>query len=192
MGLLDEAIREHLELKRRRGADATEVARQEQEAFGPARRGDVEAATATAEPEPALDAPGEFAAEEQTVLHVVPQPDPAAAAEAPVHHLHEHEEQHEPPRPHGDPADQLPHVEAAPVQEHRVVEPPAPPPAAPPAPERAPEPEPEPAPAPPRAEDEPAAPEGEDVLEEMPEFLQETPEHDRLWFEQRPPRDFDF
>ncbi|MEA2244167.1 MAG: hypothetical protein QOD24_3723, partial [Solirubrobacteraceae bacterium] len=35
-------------------------------------------------------------------------------------------------------------------------------------------------------------PEGEDVLEETPEFLQETPEHDRLWFEQRPPRDFNF
>ena len=35
-------------------------------------------------------------------------------------------------------------------------------------------------------------PEGDDVLEETPEFLQETPEHDRLWFEQKPPRDFDF
>ena len=35
-------------------------------------------------------------------------------------------------------------------------------------------------------------PESEDVLEETPEFLQETPEHDRLWFEQKPPRDFDF
>ena len=34
--------------------------------------------------------------------------------------------------------------------------------------------------------------EGEDLLEETPEFLQETPEHDRLWFEQKPPRDFDF
>jgi len=32
----------------------------------------------------------------------------------------------------------------------------------------------------------------EDVLDETPEFLQETPEHDRLWFEQKPPRDFDF
>ncbi len=30
------------------------------------------------------------------------------------------------------------------------------------------------------------------MLEETPEFLQDTPEHDRLWFEQRPPRDFDF
>ena len=35
-------------------------------------------------------------------------------------------------------------------------------------------------------------PESEDVLEETPDFLQETPEHDRLWFEQRPPRDFDW
>jgi hypothetical protein len=34
--------------------------------------------------------------------------------------------------------------------------------------------------------------EGEDVLEETPDFLQDTPDHDRLWFEQRPPRDFDF
>ena len=32
----------------------------------------------------------------------------------------------------------------------------------------------------------------DDLLEETPEFLQDTPEHDRLWFEQRPPRDFDF
>ena len=30
------------------------------------------------------------------------------------------------------------------------------------------------------------------VLEETPDFLQETPEHDRLWFEQKPPRDFDW
>src|SRR2546423_13764122 len=38
MGLLDEAIREHLELKRRRGADPTEVERLEREALGPVRR----------------------------------------------------------------------------------------------------------------------------------------------------------
>jgi hypothetical protein len=35
-------------------------------------------------------------------------------------------------------------------------------------------------------------PKDEDVLEETPEFLQDAPEHDRLWFEQKPPRDFDF
>src|SRR5690242_21612675 len=38
MGLLDDAIREHLELKRRRGADPAEIERDEQEALGPVRR----------------------------------------------------------------------------------------------------------------------------------------------------------
>ena len=47
---------------------------------------------------------------------------------------------------------------------------------------RAREPEPEP----------PAEPADHDELEETPEFLQETPEHDKLWFEQKPPKDFDF
>ena len=41
MGLLDDAIREHLELKRRRGADADEVARQEHEALGDPRMPEV-------------------------------------------------------------------------------------------------------------------------------------------------------
>ncbi|MFT4036495.1 MAG: hypothetical protein QM679_13055 [Patulibacter sp.] len=34
MGILDDAIREHLELKRRHGADSAEVARQEREVLG--------------------------------------------------------------------------------------------------------------------------------------------------------------
>ncbi len=38
MGLLDEAIREHMELKRLRGADPGEVARQERDALGPVVR----------------------------------------------------------------------------------------------------------------------------------------------------------
>jgi hypothetical protein len=38
MGLLDDAIREHLELKRRRGADAGDISRQESDALGPVRR----------------------------------------------------------------------------------------------------------------------------------------------------------
>lgn len=42
-------------------------------------------------------------------------------------------------------------------------------------------------------ESEPAAPRAdEDVLEETPDFLEETPEDDQLWFEQKPPKDFDF
>ena len=39
MGDLDDAIREHLELKRRRGADPDEVAREEHEALSPVTRG---------------------------------------------------------------------------------------------------------------------------------------------------------
>jgi hypothetical protein len=45
----------------------------------------------------------------------------------------------------------------------------------------------------PAEESEPAAPRAdEDVLEETPDFLEETPEDDQLWFEQKPPKDFDF
>ena len=213
MGLLDEAIREHLELKRRRGADSAEITRQEQEAFGPARRGDLEAVHVAPDngrghedAEPALDAPAEFAADEApTRLHAV---DEGPILDEPPH-IHTDDEPptvSDPPRPHGDPADHLPHaephvephIEPAPVQERRVV-----PPAAAPAsqPTRAfdadevreasgLEAEAE-APVAPERPDEGTGEEG-DVLEETPEFLQETPEHDRLWFEQRPPRDFDF
>ncbi|HWT91592.1 MAG TPA: hypothetical protein VN238_01240, partial [Solirubrobacteraceae bacterium] len=58
MGLLDDAIREHLELKRAHGADPGEVARQEQEALGNPRGGGydappADAAPAAAAPEPA-------------------------------------------------------------------------------------------------------------------------------------------
>ena len=35
-------------------------------------------------------------------------------------------------------------------------------------------------------------PSGDDVLEETPDFLRDTPESDRLWFEQGKPKDFDF
>ncbi|MFY9264933.1 MAG: hypothetical protein WAO61_05860, partial [Solirubrobacterales bacterium] len=31
-----------------------------------------------------------------------------------------------------------------------------------------------------------------DVLEDTPEFFEETPEYDRLWFEEKSPKNFDF
>ena len=160
MGLLDDAIREHLELKRRHGADPSEVERQEQEALGPARReaapppgdfedeaGPVSAGTLDDEDEPYDDEPADDDEPEPSV--------PAGEPEAPV----------APPAPEDsadDPAvldaDDVPDVD----------------------------------PAPPPEPDDLAAGEREDVLEETPDFLQETPEHDRLWFEQKPPRDFEF
>src|SRR5205085_6593813 len=55
MGLLDEAIKEHLDLKRRRGADPDDVAREEREALGPAVR-EVRESMGSAEGPPTADA----------------------------------------------------------------------------------------------------------------------------------------
>src|SRR6187431_159018 len=52
MSILDDAIREHLELKRAHGADEAEIKRLEDEAFGPPGRPD--------EPDPFAEAPTEF------------------------------------------------------------------------------------------------------------------------------------
>jgi hypothetical protein len=148
MGMLDDAIREHLELKKRSGAPEDEVLRQEAEVFGPPRT------AAVPPPEPAPAEPVEAAEPEPVAAEPEPMPEPDPVRE---------------PEP-----DPLPAAE----------------------PETAARTEPEP-----WLEDEPdEVPAAdalqhagdEDVLEETPEFLQETPEHERLWFEQRPPRDFDF
>jgi hypothetical protein len=98
MGLLDDAIREHLELKRRRGADATEISRQESDALGPVRRSPegvpdlsdlppLQAAAAADGPDASGGLPPEPAGWEQEV-HTPPsgpiyEPPPVPAAPAP-------------------------------------------------------------------------------------------------------------
>jgi hypothetical protein len=156
MGLLDDAIREHLELKRRHGADPDEISRQEREALGAPVRGEFAKPADEAEADEALEE--ESVTDEPEPLPGEPEPEPA-------------------PEPDPEPGTE---------EDPWLVE------------DLADEPEPEPEPEPEaerRPEPEAAAPtdeeRGEDVLEETPEFLQETPEHDRLWFEQKPPRDFD-
>ena len=57
MGILDEAIREHLELKRQHGADESELQQLEDEAFGPPGRPGDDAS------DPAAEAPTEFMAQ---------------------------------------------------------------------------------------------------------------------------------
>jgi hypothetical protein len=211
MGLLDDAIREHLELQRRRGADPTEVARAEQEALGPVRR---EPAATPPQPddlaethhdedhhddEPGLAPPERMAqsgiAEEAAPVHEDEDPraerrdEPTSRhdPDAPVRDTWESEPEPptrasdlaeaeretaraaESPRERRDPLDQ-------PTTEYRVED------YAPPRRDRRKD---------ESAESRPETPD-EDVLEETPDFLQETPEHERLWFEQRPPRDFDF
>ena len=162
MGLLDDAIREHLELKRKHGADpdeaATAASEQETELFdaGPGQETELE------EPEGALDEPESALDEPETALD---QPGEAPQGEAEFEGVPEPENM--PPSPAPFDADTA--FEGFSERD---------------APDEGEEEEPEDRHEPDR--DEP------DVLEDTPDFLQETPEHDRLWFEQKPPRDFDF
>jgi hypothetical protein len=212
MGLLDDAIREHLDLKRRRGADPTEIERAEREALGPVRRGpeQLESDDLAAEDAAALphdpDAPGEplwdggyagdsdpFPArlpdtahhgedapayDELTADHELDPFDAPLPRDEPDAYKHPlPPEEEAPPRPRFSQT-------ALPDDDREDDRPPAPHPAA--------------GSTRPRGDETieysvaDAISGEEDVLEETPEFLQDAPEHDRLWFEQRPPRDFDF
>jgi hypothetical protein len=189
MGLLDDAIREHLELKRLRGADPGEVAREQQDALGSGRRAAEAAADAPADQEGEMsigvdsfvfeasdpaDSPVSAATGQETVeinmeaeLHSPAAEEAAARADggaAPIEH------------PAHTPSDAEESLEwEVPGDKREGTDNQA------------------------GCSDDASAqqPEGkderiEDVLEETPDFLRETPEQDRLWFEQRPPRDFDF
>jgi hypothetical protein len=195
MGLLDDAIREHLDLKRRRGADPNEVERLEREALGPVRRPQSDSFEASFTDEP--DEGSGVREEAPTGDWPESSPGPSFAD----HHASlapdeefEYWEAPEPAPIQGD--------ERGPVQGGIDVEPDAPAPRTPAAPP--------PAEEAPRSDsideqrfveqetvehdverEELAPPEDDDMLEETPDFLQDTPDHDRLWFEQRPPRDFD-
>jgi hypothetical protein len=243
MGILDDAIKEHLELKRAHGASDDEIRRKEAEAFGQPRQEAAAAAppevpedehTQLLTPDEPVQAeepgladlePLEPAPEDPYAVHpgddLVPDPDVPPAAEAgagtfepggeadpgppaPRAHDHHHDEQHPalvdhdhiggeehapepvfrqsaetPTAPPGTPLDPAP-VEDPPVGDPPVEHPDID--------------EPPPRQSPEHASSEHASSEDddEDVLEETPEFLQDAPEHDRLWFEQKPPRDFDF
>jgi hypothetical protein len=257
MGVLDDAIREHLDLKRRHGAAEAELRRQEEEALGPARRevtpaetDDGDGAGEAAPAEAAVADQGELPAVEAEP-HEVPaaedEPHDLHDAEAEPHDLHTDEPElsealpasavrsdlpedeetglYELPPEEADPEGLHEEPREEPLHEPLDDEPlhEAPPSPAAAEPYRA-EPgfdeddEPDDArvragDTPPRGfepveddellDDEDDLPQDDagpdeatgadaDVLEDTPDFLQETPEHDRLWFEQKPPRDFDF
>ncbi len=205
MGLLDDAIREHLDLKRRRGADPTEVERAEREALGPVRRNrEAPAAAEADEDQVAAGLAYDQADDEDWAYEDVGEP--GLAVEEDETALPPLELSGEPaPAPRGRRADPEPAFHEPAVDEPAFDEPgfgesafeepgfddEPPPPAAPP----------HFAHGATGAEtteydvEEALTADGEsdeDVLEETPEFLQDTPDHDRLWFEQRPPKDFDF
>ena len=210
MGVLEDAIREHLELKRQHGASEQELEAQADEALGPARR-DVVAAEEPGPEGPEAEAPvgaerGETVAVDEPTGFPPQEEVPFDAEQAEGLPVEDEELRSEDAALAGPPVEAPPPeqdtstdtAESAVVQfdeEEPGVAPPMPAPHGDELAEDVPG-EPEPADLPAEdapAEDAPADPESsDDVLEETPEFLEETPEHDRLWFEQKPPRDFDF
>jgi hypothetical protein len=189
MGLLDDAIREHLELKRRRGADPGEVAREQREALDTID-GQAPAEGAAS----AQEAPGPPVVSGAPLVDRPPgeQPEPTAGGDvlpgtAPA----------EPVRAagSGQPATGAGPGETAELDMSSVlgddVED-APAEAATSASADAGESLEWEMPADTAAQQAATDEPDEDVLEETPDFLRDTPEQDRLWFEQRPPRDFDF
>jgi hypothetical protein len=200
MGLLDDAIREHLELKRRRGADPAEVERLEREALGPVRR----APQATEEPvfDHRSTETVDYVEETEEEWHESLEGE-AALGKVPEYTPESPPRKDESPRPeepritergHAEPPEDFgpedepewEHDPMAPSRPRRRPAPASPPPAAEPGETAEFDVEAEGD----GGEDDQA--DGDDMLEETPEFLQDTPDHDRLWFEQRPPRDFDF
>src|SRR5215212_325726 len=133
MGILDDAIREHLELKRRHGVTEDELQRQEEEALGPARR-DVAQQHEEAEPVAAGQDTAFFDGEEPAAASEEPAGDPVVAAD-------ELDSRHDEPEPEDQPE---------------------------PEPQREDEPEPE---LEEELEDEDS---DNDVLDDTPDFLQET------------------
>ncbi|MGI8506055.1 MAG: hypothetical protein ACR2MK_04495 [Solirubrobacteraceae bacterium] len=191
MGILDDAIREHLDLKRRRGADPTEVERAEREALGPVRRAPEAAASdELTELDSSVQEAGlayDYEDEEEEGWSYESLEDEPALAEPPLAEpvLAETEVAELDDDPFAEPE---PNVAPEPEVASEVARSPASP-APHPAGGETIEYDVEEALGPESAEE---AGDGEDVLEETPEFLQDTPDHDRLWFEQRPPKDFDF
>jgi hypothetical protein len=188
MGILDDAIREHLELKRSHGAPDDEIRRKEAEAFGPARA--EVASPAAVEPSSEEDhtqllQPGDHAVPDtHDHLHAAGSDpawgedteffaEPPAPEAAPEPRRQQHEDEQHPAlvdHEHIGGDDHPPEPVFRPAAETPAGAPEAPTGPTTPAEES----------------------DDEDVLEETPEFLQDAPEHDRLWFEQKPPRDFDF
>jgi hypothetical protein len=196
MGILDEAIREHLELKRRRGATESELRQLEDEAFGPPSR--------PGEP----DFPGQAESSEQSGNGIAREGAVAAAGEEAADHDLGPEPAGEEPvaaehpvveEAEGRAEDAVPmEAEEAPIESLDTVEHPFPEEEMPPADEPGAEPAGEQFEGAAEDEDPSARSESEregdaeDVLADTPEFLKDAPEDDELWFEQGEPKDFDF
>lgn len=178
MGLLDDAIRDHIDLLRRRGADPTDIAKAEAEALGPVVR-EVDAPEHHAD-DGILSGTGPVPADEADVVEPEPEGVPFEdEAELPAIDLQSSSADQQTEN-FDIFADEGVDAEADVAIEQYDLDDPslhaADAAEAPAAPTHA------------------AADDGGegDILEGTPDFLEESPEHDRLWFEQAPSKDFDF
>jgi hypothetical protein len=108
MGILDEAIREHLELKRQHGAGDSELKQLEDEAFGQAERPGAEEAA----PDPFAEAPTEFMAVPEAAEETSARGEPPTIADL---------QEPPPPAEEAAPVDEAPAEEEQPAMEHEVV-----------------------------------------------------------------------
>ena len=214
MGTLDEAIRQHLELKRRRGATDSELQRLEDEAFGPPSRpgepdfpgqeGGLVEQSGNGVVAEAPDEPGEHeAAEAQTTIYEEAPGGEPEPGELDLELDLEEASAGEPVPPEEPPEAELaePPIETLDTVEHELADH-DPEPAdeqelaehdAEPADEHeASEQESETAAEGEDASEQQEADQRGDMLADTPEFLKDAPEDDELWFEQGKPKDFDF
>ena len=112
MSILDDAIREHLELKRAHGADEAEVKRLEDEAFGPPQRPD--------EPDPFAEAPTEFLVSPEVGAGEQPDEELGGRRAPNIADLQEAPEQAETPEA-AEPDDDGPAEEEHPAMEHEAI-----------------------------------------------------------------------
>ena len=112
MSILDDAIREHLELKRAHGADEAEVKRLEDEAFGPPQRPD--------EPDPFAEAPTEFLVSPEVEAGEQPDEELGGRRAPNIADLQEAPEQAETPEA-AEPDDDGPAEEEHPAMEHEAI-----------------------------------------------------------------------
>lgn len=167
MGILDDAIKEHLELKKAHGADQGELKQEIDAVLGEPGAVDASAVENAAALEERAEVP------EPAEPPAPPTPTPEPVTEAP-------EPEQPPARPIPTPEPTAGHTPSAAdfnwKSESRV--------------------EAESAKHKDRSAEEVSLPssggETGDLLEATPDFFQETPEYDRLWFEEKAPKDFNF
>jgi hypothetical protein len=112
MSILDDAIREHLELKRAHGADEAEVKKLEDEAFGPPQRPD--------EPDPFAEAPTEFLVAPEVGAGERPDEEPGGRRVPNIADLQEAPEPRQALEPDED-VDDGPSDEEHPAMEHEAI-----------------------------------------------------------------------